>query len=694
MNPNGTGVSFAGTFMEELTKKCSETAVDLAFDIIKQAGRAAKEEVKVRRAMNQYVERYLARHGQVNVLGMGSPVPLFQIYTDINIVSPDFLRTMSSVDEMELAFASRGSRGFGQHASETRSAAIDSINSFQLLNVLGQPGAGKSTFLKRVGLEALLPKSRWLESLSQEWSERYAFPESIRRFWRYRHDCLPVMLELRRFAGEPIDLRLLITNELSVCGFENAGAFVADALKQGRFLILLDGLDEIPADRLDKSIRHISDFVDEHAYGGAKPLWEMTDAERKKLRRSGIRPPTANRFVTSCRTAFYKSYFTRFKDVVIADFDQGQIKEFVTRWFSDVPEGSARATAFMEVLSNADHRATLELARTPLLLTFLCIVYRDINKFPANRSHLYRRALYILLEKWAAEKRVHNNPIYKDLHSEFEVQMLARLAGNKYSQNRLFYNRAELLDEISKFLQQELMAPPHLNAAQVLDAIEIQQGLLVQRAEDIYSFSHLTVQEYLTAEYYNEKDLLSPLVSSYLRSSRWREVFLLLAGLLRSADDLLVRMSQQTAMELRRNTRIVALISWVEKNTRAVFKGTGPVERAGTLWYLLNREVDLEGGKPNDLVIARCRGHVQRILGALRTAGAERTFSMRGLGIEIDRYTHDLDLRKTTLEDLEVLGDYLRKCELIIDCKNAALSVSKECWMGVGGGLITTEGKP
>ena len=170
-----TSLSPEGSFKDKLAEKCSETAIGLALDIIKRAGKAFSDEAKIRRAMTQDVERYLSRHGQVNVLGMGSPMPLFQIYTDINIVSPDFLRAMSSVEEMELAFASSGSRGFGQHESGTRSAAIDSINSFQLLNVLGQPGAGKSTFLKRVGLEALLPISRWDESLSAEWSERYAF---------------------------------------------------------------------------------------------------------------------------------------------------------------------------------------------------------------------------------------------------------------------------------------------------------------------------------------------------------------------------------------------------------------------------------------------------------------------------------------------------------------------------------------
>ncbi len=40
-----------------------------------------------------------------------------------------------------------------------------------------------------------------------------------------------------------------------------------------------------------------------------------------------------------------------------------------------------------------------------------------------------------------------------------------------------------------------------LDSEKVLNAIEVQQGILVERMEDQYSFSHLTLQEYLTAQY-------------------------------------------------------------------------------------------------------------------------------------------------------------------------------------------------
>jgi predicted NACHT family NTPase len=76
----------------------------------------------------------------------------------------------------------------------------------------------------------------------------------------------------------------------------------------------------------------------------------------------------------------------------------------------------------------------------------------------------------------------------------------------------------------------------------VLKAIEAQHGIFVERARGIYSFSHLTFQEYFTAKYIVEnagKRSLERLVSSYLFKPHWREVILNTAGIVQEADHLL-----------------------------------------------------------------------------------------------------------------------------------------------------------
>ena len=68
----------------------------------------------------------------------------------------------------------------------------------------------------------------------------------------------------------------------------------------------------------------------------------------------------------------------------------------------------------------------------------------------------------------------------------------------------------------------------------------------MERVEDVYSFSHLTLQEYLTARYIYANDLISQIVENYLTNDRWREVFLLTSGLMvdKGSDRLLLEMNK------------------------------------------------------------------------------------------------------------------------------------------------------
>jgi hypothetical protein len=214
------------------------------------------------------------------------------------------------------------------------------------------------------------------------------------------------------------------------------------------------------------------------------------------------------------------------------------------------------------LLIDEKYASTFELARTPLLLTFLCLIYDNTQKLPLNRSILYKRALEILVEKWAAEKRIHNQPIYRDLHPELETIMLSEIAGPSFADDKLFFTKEDLTDKIANFLKRELNAPKELNSELILEALVIQQGILVQRANNIFSFSHLTIHEFLTAVFFSDGRLIR-LVENYLFNSRWREVFLLRAGLSQS-DKLLQLMSEEAKKFGKRHDILFRCLKWVE----------------------------------------------------------------------------------------------------------------------------------
>src|SRR5205814_832008 len=108
-------------------------------------------------------------------------------------------------------------------------------------------------------------------------------------------------------------------------------------------------------------------------------------------------------------------------------------------WFGSDPAGIASASRLWEILSN--QAGTLELARTPLLLTFVCLVFATTQKLPTNRGVLYKKALDILLERWSAEKLVHNERRYEALTPEIEIEMLTDIAADAYSDDRIFMSQ-------------------------------------------------------------------------------------------------------------------------------------------------------------------------------------------------------------------------------------------------------------
>ncbi|MEA5512205.1 hypothetical protein VB715_20740 [Crocosphaera sp. UHCC 0190] len=100
------------------------------------------------------------------------------------------------------------------------------------------------------------------------------------------------------------------------------------------------------------------------------------------------------------------------------------------------------------------------------------------------------------LEKWSSEKRLERDPIYQNFTTKLEIMLLSEVAYDGFIVDKLFFETQELVDKIKTFLARNLNAPQDLDGQAVLNAIAIQQGILVERLDNIYSFSHLTLLNY------------------------------------------------------------------------------------------------------------------------------------------------------------------------------------------------------
>lgn len=520
-------------------------------------------EQQIAKASEQYIQNYSDRHGILKVLGMREPVPLESVYTTVQFLDRTDIRWFDSIDNLEKAFRQSGKRGF-QQKDLVKQDGLKVANDKQYLMVLGGPGAGKSTFLRKMGLEALKGEAG-----------------------DYLHECIPVLLELKNFTAHKINLEKAIAHEFRICNMPSPEETTAKLLEQGKLLILLDGLDEVPTKNTDEAICQIQNFVDQY---------------------------DQNRFIVSCRVAAYRHNFRRFTDVAMADFDLSQMQQFIQNWFhSEADQKAGTAQRCWELLQKPENAAAKELGHTPLLLTLLCLVYDRSQNFPSNRSGLYCKALRVLLEEWAAEKRIMREQIYQGMNTELEEILLSEIAFHGFESDRLFFSQREIVSQIKAFLTNNLNAPRHLDGQAVLNAIAVQQGILVERAEDVFSFSHLTLQEYLVAQFIDDHHQIPMLVTRHLTDERWQEVFLLVAGLMRhGSDDLLSRMERKTRKFIN-TPRLQALLQWAQMITAESGGNVKPAaKRATALFLALNRDRALD-------LVRVLNGNLAKTLDLVRT---------------------------------------------------------------------------
>ena len=631
-----------------------------------------RDRQQVTAAARSYADKYRNRYGKIRLLRMPQEIDLESVYTAVKFLDRLSIENrFGSISDLEEHYRNQGKRKF--QTGECQSIMGSEVaNTHQYLYVLANPGAGKSTFLRRVGLEAIKGIAG-----------------------KYQHSVIPVMLELKQFNKETVDLIKLITaiiTELSYFGFPDCENITEQLLKQGKLLLLFDSLDEVPNAYRNDVQNAIANL--------------LTKYEQ-------------NRFILSCRIAAYESTMTNFKMIELADFDDLQIEKFITNWFISEPEIGQEC---WQELQQTDNKAAKELAQTPLLLTFLCLVYQENYSFPKQRSQLYVEALDILLRKWDAERRIKRDEIYKNWNINLEKTLLADIAYDYFKNDQLFFTKQEIIEYITVFLADTVDNAKYLDGEAVLKAIAIQQGIFVERATGVYSFSHLTLQEYLTAQYISDDNqLIEKLVTEHLTDDRWKEVFLLVAGIKNNADRLLELMATKTSKLINTSKLKDLLLEWVARITdshddkRALcitYSNAIAIADAYANAYadadaIFDNIADAKADANADAYAKTIKNFVEyvrwlkkwkiyedvnysqltRQLEALKqeipndneSNEVKKAFATRLLKIWFDDFYHPITMTFSR-EEIEILDKYLYANDLIIQCKEAATRVTDTTW--------------
>ena len=382
------------------------------------------------------------------------------------------------------------------------------------LVIVGDPGSGKTTFLRRIAFalsQTLLGEDEQAANTRLGIQKR-PFPIFISVGKLIEH-IGNARKNGSRDAPTTDDSPAWLLHFLDTASGELSWGlskgFFRKRLEGGASMVLLNGLDEAPNRKQRETVAR---------------LFERATNTYDKCQ-----------FVVTSRPVAYtgKAVLSDFPRVEIDPLERDAVETFLERWSEALfPESSSRAQEHCgELLSALRNLPEVRrMARNPVMLTALAVVHWNERRLPEQRADLYESIItWLLRSREQREGRA---------STDLSATLLGHLAlaMQKHPQGRqIQVSRGWAAEAIATQFRDTPEADRRRKAQQFLDEEEVDSGVVVSHGSEV-RFWHLTFQEYLAAraiagqgEAAQQKLLFT---RDIIHREEWREPVLLLAGIL------------------------------------------------------------------------------------------------------------------------------------------------------------------
>ena len=443
----------------------------------------------------QYNKRIIRDNAYFEVRGLGLlntfTFKLDKVFVELRISASNIAKPSFNIIESKNNNSVRSIWDFIQAKKKNKES--DNI----AITIIGAPGCGKTTLLRHIAVTLASNRQR---------------EKGLRAY-------VPILLSLKNHIDVIVDQKTSISLGKLIEDYYNDGIrypnlkksknWFERKLKTGKCLVMLDGLDEV-ADAEQR--KRVSKWVDEQLEYYSKC-----------------------QFLITSRPQGYKDAPLQKADVLeVQPLNTEQVKNFINNWYlaNEIKssgdqlndEVRERATGdAMDLMRRLRKVPALSsLTANPLLLTMIAMVHRYRGALPGSRVELYSEICEVLLGRWRQSKGIQDR-----LRADQKRTVLEPLAAYMMKKEKRDVSTSEAVKIIKAPL--EKVGIPVIEAAKLLSELQSGSGLIVERELGLWSFAHLTFQEYLTAAHWL-KQKTEPHWEELVGNSWWHETLRLYAA--------------------------------------------------------------------------------------------------------------------------------------------------------------------
>ncbi len=374
--------------------------------------------------------------------------------------------------------------------------------------LLGDPGCGKTTLLKKIAFDLSSPKNRTNGIMS---------------------NFIPLYFRLSDYSKFYKTTQKSLSEYLQQMVFQFKEALFGTAQLERSLVFLMDGLDEIA----DTPLRiNVVEQVNSFVFANPQYIYFITSR------------------IVGYRDAALNGIFQTYR---LEPLNDEKIEKFIFQWHMAVEENTdndktqhekeswskEKTSSLISAINKND--SVKRLSTNPLLLTIITLIHFQGGRLPNKRVELYDICAETFLQHWI-NRRVESADAILD--RDLLIDLLSRIAfyihenydDGLIPENDFQKHFLEFFQELSDNESRPLMEIK-MECHRFIDFIRTETGIFFEKGQDesgtnLFGFLHLTFEEYFAAIEFKRRVAIRKIqLKKYIILPRWREIILLCAAL-------------------------------------------------------------------------------------------------------------------------------------------------------------------